>query len=246
MYKKIIFIIVVVLLLAYLAFAVLYLNPKANKETVICTRLSVEVVDNQGHSYLDEKDVLRILQRVKMNPVGKNLSEISLEKMEKDLENDPLIRKADCYKTVSGAVKAIVYQRTPILRVMTANKTYYIDSDGKIMPLPDNMTVNVPIATGFIEDEYAQKQLYELGLFLQKDKFWNAQIEQIYVAPNKDIELSPRVGNHQIVLGKIADYSENLDKLKLFYEKGLGKVGWNKYSIINLKYKNQVVCTKIE
>jgi cell division protein FtsQ len=58
------------------------------------------------------------------------------------------------------------------------------------------------------------------------------------------VELTPTVGNHQIILGKIADYRENLNKLQLFYEKGLAEVGWNRYSVINLKYKNQVVCTK--
>jgi hypothetical protein len=31
----------------------------------------------------------------------------------------------------------------------------------------------------------------------------------------------------------------------MFYTEGLNKTdGWNKYSIINIKYKNQVVCTK--
>ncbi|MDR1436585.1 MAG: cell division protein FtsQ, partial [Candidatus Symbiothrix sp.] len=67
---------------------------------------------------------------------------------------------------------------------------------------------------------------------------------QIYVAPNKDIELTPRVGNHQIILGKLEDCEEHLEKLKVFYEKILNKVGWNKYSKINLKYKNQIVCTR--
>jgi cell division protein FtsQ len=52
------------------------------------------------------------------------------------------------------------------------------------------------------------------------------------------------VGNHRILLGQIEYYRENLEKLKLFYEKGLNQMGWNQYSIINLKYKNQVVCTK--
>jgi cell division protein FtsQ len=113
------------------------------------------------------------------------------------------------------------------------------------MPVPNNFSAYVPIATGYIEESYAKQQLYEFALFLQKDKFWNSQIEQIYVAPNSDIELIPRVGNHQIILGKIEDYTENLTKLKVFYEKGLNNVGWNKYSKINLKYKNQVVCTKI-
>lgn len=30
----------------------------------------------------------------------------------------------------------------------------------------------------------------------------------------------------------------------LFYEQAIHKVGWEKYSMINLKYKNQIVCTK--
>jgi cell division protein FtsQ len=245
MYKKIIFITIACLLSTYLAFAVFYLSPKAKTEAV-CSDVTIEVVENQDISYINEKDVLRMLQKTNSNPTGKNLSDIRTGEIEKILENNNLIRKVECYKTVGGSVKIKVYQRTPILRVMASNKNYYIDSEGKIMPVPDNMSINLPIATGVISDEFAQKQLYEFGLFLQKDKFWNAQIEQIYVAPNKDIELTPRVGNHQIVLGKIENYSENLNKLKLFYEKGLNNIGWNKYSKITLKYKNQVVCTRIE
>ena len=32
--------------------------------------------------------------------------------------------------------------------------------------------------------------------------------------------------------------------LQLFYEQAIPKVGWDKYEMINLKYKNQIVCTK--
>jgi len=37
---------------------------------------------------------------------------------------------------------------------------------------------------------------------------------------------------------------EKFRNLKAFYLHKINSVGWNKYSIINLKYKNQVVCTK--
>ena len=37
---------------------------------------------------------------------------------------------------------------------------------------------------------------------------------------------------------------EKLEKLKVFYKEGLTKVGWDKYSVINLKYKGQVVCER--
>ena len=69
-------------------------------------------------------------------------------------------------------------------------------------------------------------------------------MEQIFVHPDNEVELIPRVGNHRIMLGTFEGFEEKLDKLQLFYEQAIPKVGWEKYSIINLKYKNQIVCTK--
>ena len=244
MFKKILIITVTTLLLAYLVFAIVSLNPKAEKE-MVCSGVRVEVMDKLENQYIGEKEVMSMLDKAKINPEGANFSAINMEAIENTLKENRLIKRAECYKTVNGEVRIKVFQRTPVLRVIANKGNYYIDNEGEIMPVPNNFSAYVPIATGFIEEEFAKKQLYEFTLFLQKDKFWNAQIEQIYVSPKQDIELTPRVGNHQIIMGKIEDYPENLAKLKLFYEKGLNKVGWNKYSKINLKYKNQVVCTKV-
>ena len=69
-------------------------------------------------------------------------------------------------------------------------------------------------------------------------------IVQIYVDEKNNVELIPRVGNHNIILGDASDLENKLEKLMIFYKKGLSKTGWNEYSTINLKYKNQIVCTK--
>jgi len=58
---------------------------------------------------------------------------------------------------------------------------------------------------------FAMRSLYKFGVFLQNDKFWNAQIEQINVTPTREIELVPRVGDHVVFLGKIDNFEENLD-----------------------------------
>ena len=50
--------------------------------------------------------------------------------------------------------------------------------------------------------------------FLQKDKFWNAQIEQIYVKYNGDVNLVPRVGGQIIEMGKLTNYEEKLENWK--------------------------------
>jgi cell division protein FtsQ len=244
MLKKIGILSIFVVLLAYLIFAVVYLNPKAEKET-LCKTVEILIMDKTEDQYLSKTQVLNFLHNAGIDPVGKSVSKINTDKIETQLEKNRLIKNAECFKTIEGTIKIRIYQRTPILRIISNKGNYYIDNEGEVMPVPNNFSAFVPIATGYIEESYAKKQLYELALFLRKDKFWNAQIEQIYLAPNGDIELVPRVGNHQIILGKIENYTENLAKLKIFYEKGLNNVGWNKYSKINLKYKNQVVCTRI-
>ncbi|UTW64334.1 hypothetical protein KFE98_09400 [bacterium SCSIO 12741] len=88
------------------------------------------------------------------------------------------------------------------------------------------------------------KELFDLALYIHQNPFWKAQISQVYVNDNGEFELQPRVGNHSILLGKANRLEEKFDKLLLFYQQGLSKTGWNEYSTLNLKYKNQVVCTK--
>jgi cell division protein FtsQ len=80
--------------------------------------------------------------------------------------------------------------------------------------------------------------------YISEDKFLSSQIVQIYYNGSGDFELIPRVGAHQIIFGDIKDYQLKFMKLKVLYEEGLKYEGWNKYVMINLKYKNQVICTK--
>ena len=62
---------------------------------------------------------------------------------------------------------------------------------------------------------------------------------------DRELELFPAIGNHKIIFGNAENIAEKFNKLKLFYKEGLNKSdSWTKYSTINLKYKNLVVCTK--
>lgn len=245
MVKKVVFITLTILMFGYLAFAVAYLNPKA-KQDLVCNNYRIQVLDTLERRYLSEKDISLLLEKAGLIPIGKNVSSINTEDIKTKLEENRLIKRVDCFKTIDGTIMIKIHQKIPILRVFSENGSYYVDNEGETMPVPQNFAAYVPVASGNIDENYAKEELYPFAQFLEKDKFWNSQIEQIYITSNKDVELTPRVGNHQIILGKLEDYPENLEKLRLFYEKGLNKIGWNKYSVINLKYKNQVVCTKVD
>ena len=68
--------------------------------------------------------------------------------------------------------------------------------------------------------------------------------DHIYISQTGDIELVPKVGNHIVVLGSIDNLDEKFENLLAVYKEGFANSGWDKYVKLNLKYKNQVVCTK--
>jgi hypothetical protein len=45
-------------------------------------------------------------------------------------------------------------------------------------------------------------------------------------------------------LGTCENFEGKLRNLEAFYDKVLPEVGWNKYSLINLEFKDQIVCKK--
>jgi len=86
--------------------------------------------------------------------------------------------------------------------------------------------------------------LYKTAYYLKKDTLWDAQIEQLFVDANHDIELIPRVGNQRILLGNADSLEVKMKNLLAFYKKAMPQVGWDTYKTINIKYTNQIVCEK--
>lgn len=83
---------------------------------------------------------------------------------------------------------------------------------------------------------------------VEGDSFWRSEIVQIEVAVTDigelDVSLIPRSSRATILFGTLDNAESKLDKLTQFYEEGLSRLGWDRYQIINLKYKDLVVCKK--
>jgi len=88
------------------------------------------------------------------------------------------------------------------------------------------------------------KDLYKTADFIRKDSLWSAQIVQVFVNENHEMELIPRVGNQRILLGNADSLKTKFANLLVFYKQALPKVGEDVYKIINIKYANQVIGVK--
>lgn len=244
MIRKILILLFLLLVAVYLMVAVTVFNTRPADQ--VCQGVELIIQDSIDHGFIPQEEVLRVLKRKKLSPVGKKMGDINTRQLEDELTEHPLIENVECYRTPGGKIGIEITQRLPILRVMAGNgDNYYIDNKGKIMPLPHS-SAHVAVVTGHVDRDFASKELYKLGAFLQNHPLWNAQIEQIHVTPTQELELVPRVGEHIIFLGKPGGYEEKFDRLQTFYKKGLNQVGWNKYSRISLEFSNQIICTKKE
>lgn len=230
------------MLFCYIVFVTFFFRDK--RQDYVCHDLEIVVEDSLDKHFVTEEDVVYQLRKAGLNPIDRPMNDVNTDRIESELLKNEMIANVEAYKTPSGIIKLEVYQKMPILRVIGTAGNYYVDNEGSTMPVSRRYAAEVPVASGSVEKELAVTDLYKFALFLQKNEFWNNQIEQIYVHSDNEIELIPRVGKLRIVLGTFHNFEEKLNNLQLFYEQAIPKAGWEKYSIINLKYKNQIVCTK--
>lgn len=233
-------------LVAYMAYAMLFLSGPDENEKCVAVELAVKQ-DAQA-AFIDKKDIEDMLKAAHVYPTGMLMKNVNTEKIEQIIAKNEFISKVECYKTASGKLCISVEQRIPVIFVAPDGKAgYFVDAQGKIIPDKGSAT-DLVVASGNIDEKYASTKLAELGQFLRANEFWNAQIEQVYVQKNRKgervVELVPRVGNHLIYLGKLDDYQKKLRKLETFYQKAVKTVGWEKYAKVNLEYDGQIICTK--
>ncbi|MDR2140060.1 MAG: cell division protein FtsQ [Tannerella sp.] len=240
--KRILSIAVAFILLGCLVF-ILFLKQESGEET-LCRNLIIVIRDSVDRPFLREREIVSMLKNVRLYPVGRPVYRINTDTIERVVAKNELVATVNAYKTSSGNVKIEITQKMPVLRVFGNRGSYYVDDLGSVMPADYRYATRLPVASGKIEKSFATAELFKFALFLQKHKFWNLQIEQIYVHSEKDVELVPRAGNCRILLGSLDDFRKKMDHLQLFYEQAIPKTGWEKYEMINVKYKNQIVCTK--
>ena len=73
-----------------------------------------------------------------------------------------------------------------------------------------------------------------MGQYLQEDTFFQALVDEVYVNPFGEFEITPKTGGHVIAFGGIEDMEGKFEKLLVFYREGLKENGWKKYKTINI------------
>lgn len=220
------------------------------KSEVVCKDVKVFIPGSQY--FIDRQEVDKILLIQNKPLIGRKMEEINIHDLENKLKANPFIEFAKVYTNMDGVINVEISQRQPILRIINKiDQDFYVDQHGLKIPLSTNFTARVLVANGFIDELFANQvdtlhtaiaqQLFKTADYIRKDSLWDAQIAQMYVNKDHEIELIPRVGNNRILLGNADSLAAKFHNLLVFYKKALPQVGWDTYKIINIKYANQVI-----
>lgn len=236
-------IVVVMLLIAF---------TERRRSSVSIKDISVKLENTQGNHFMDESDVLGLMQLNKENLQGASIERVNLKSIEKKIKHDPFIQDAELYSDLKGNVVARVELRRPVARIVRNDgPDGYIAEDGTLMPVSDKFTSRVVLISGTYVRQLLQqdnvnetedgKLLMELIGRIREDEFWGAQITQLDIDSKARIVLFPQVGDERIEFGKPDNQEAKFRKLMIFYKEILPRMGWNRYERVNLEYEGQII-----
>jgi cell division protein FtsQ len=254
---------------AFCAIAIVFLLAFAGKQhgARITTGVEVSITRKADQKFVTEEDVKTSLISHGYGLPNQTLNAIDIPAIERLVSAHAAVESCEACVNVEGKVMVSIVQRRPIARLMNlSGESYYFDDRGKLMPWSDEYTAPVILVNGYFADSYATMSaidfstiapdsavksvtllddIWQVVKSIDADSFLRVQMVQLYLSQQNGFELVPRVGGQKIVLGTAEGVDGKFKKLSLFYTYGLNQTSrWNDYSVIDLRFKNQIVCTK--
>ena len=223
------------------------------KEAKRCTGVYIEILGVSNNFFIPPHDVLEIIQHSAGNNIkGKRINEFRLDVIEKELKKDVWISKAELYFDKNGLLNAEIIEKDPVARIFAIDgSSFYIDQSLNMLPLSNRHSARLPVFTNFPTtlkvlskaDSVLLGGIKLMSLYIQKDSFLMAMIDQVNIIEQNHFDLVPKMGDQLILFGDDKNIEEKFEKFKLFYKKIIPVYGWKKYNKIRLDFSGQIVAS---
>lgn len=192
--------------------------------------------------FLTTENVSKLLIQNQQGVTNKPKEMIDLNQLESALNTNQIIKDAQVYLSVDGVLTAEIEQKRPIARVST-NASYYIDEQGTYMPLSSNYAARVPLVTGVVNKSNIP-DVTPLAKKVDSDEFLKMHVIEMILNEDRTFDLRLRNNNLKVHVGTLNQLDKKINNLKAFYQKATKDSSLMTYSVVNLKFDNQVICTK--
>jgi cell division protein FtsQ len=218
----------------------------------LCNNVVVELDNLNENHFLDERDVMRLVENSGQTIKGTSITRINLKAIEAKLMMDKHIRDAELYGDLKGNLIVSVDLRRPIARLVQEDgPDAYLSEEGIVMGVSDKFTSRVMIISGRWAKSVMEKgnvfemeggrELMDMIDYINEDRFWKAQIAQMDIDNRGEMVIYPQVTGQRVEFGTTEHYEAKLANLMVFYKEVLPQKGWTRYERVNLKYDGQVI-----
>ena len=197
----------------------------------------------ENNDFIKQETVNKLLIENKSDVRTIAKEDLNLNKLEKSVNQHPMIEKSDVFVTVDGVLKVMVKQKTPIARVFDELGSFYIDYEGNTMPLSEINTARVPLVSGEITNKN-KKELSKILKVIYDDEFLKKNIIGVQILSGDELMMTNRNFDYQVDFGKMINVDRKFKNYKAFFQKAVLDSTLYKYKKINLRFTQQVVCTK--
>ena len=197
----------------------------------------------ESNLYLTEDAVNKLLIQ-NYGPLKNTPKEqLVLNTIEEILLSNDMVKNAQVYLTVNGELVSKIVQRKPIGRIEGVSK-FYLDDQGKRMPLSKYHSARVPIITGKITGKTLD-DAYVILDYINQDDFLRKNVIGIHIEEEGNYQLRFRMENFVVNLGGVDNLNKKFKNFMAFYAKAAKDNSLEDYATVSLEFNNQVVCTKI-
>ena len=164
-------------------------------------------------------------------------SNLNLKEIERIILLNEYVSSAEVSISVEGKLGVNIKEKNPVFRVL--NEKYYIDANGKKMPLSKNFSEICPMILSNV-DSIDFKMLGDLGLYIKNDKFLSKHIAGLTKSNNN---LIFKVDGFRYDLNLIVDgnYIPKFKKYEAFFNTVYSSGLLDSLKSVNLDFKNQVI-----
>ncbi len=238
--KRYIKLILPLILLGFLTFLYSFSSDRNSRKKIVKVEVEFEAGNNH---FLTHQMVSKLLIQNQQTVKNQPKRALDLHGLEQKVLLNPYVEEAIVFTTINGELKIVIKQREPIARILDKLTSYYIDKEGVKIPLSQNFSARVPLVSGVTLDKEI-KEITQLINKIRVDNFLKKEVIGIQKSDKNEYVFNVRSGNYKIEFGKFINADVKFRKLKAFYNKAYADKTINKYRKINVKYHNQVVCTK--
>lgn len=191
---------------------------------------------------------------------NKKIGTANMLEIQQKLNNNPWIESNTSYIDLDGHLNISFKEYEPQLRIFGKDgRSVYLTNEGTVIPSSNIYTPYVLISNGNF-DLYNDSTAYQLSDSIQQDinlikaLHWFKAIHnnsfiknctgQLYCNSKNEFELTVRGIEAKVIVGDTCDASDKLKRLETFMKQRINHQETKTFKSINLKFKNQIVCTK--